>query len=368
MIPLIVDLETEWRGGQNQALLLLKGLYERGHAAELLTAKGSSLGRRAKRAGIYVHEVSRGMLRVPAALKIRGLMSYGRIDLLHANEAHAVTAAWLAGAHRRIPTVISRRVGYPIGKSSIAQDRYRSSDFIVANSNWVAEQAAASGAPKEKLRVVYEGVEIPELPSAAQREAARARWGLRNSDKVLGCVGALQSDKGHEWVIRALAELRQEFPDCRLLIAGDGNYRPQLEALVDELSLRQSVLFAGFLKDVSAVYEAIDIFVFPSLFEGLGTSLLSAMSYGVPSITFFGCALGEIVENNHSGIQVEARNSQQIAESVARLLGDAKFAAQIASAGRDRAVNHFSADLMVQQMMQIYEDVLGTNRSVAGAH
>ena len=136
MIPLIVDLDTEWRGGQSQALLLLKGLYERGHAAELLTAKGSSLGRRAKRVGIYVHEVSRGMLRVPAAMKIRGLISDGRVDLLHANEAHAVTAAWLSGAHRSVPLVASRRVGYPIGKSQISQARYRAASCVVANSNF----------------------------------------------------------------------------------------------------------------------------------------------------------------------------------------------------------------------------------------
>ena len=58
MIPLFVDLETEWRGGQSQALLLLKGLYERGHAAELIAVKGSALGRRARREGIYVHSVN----------------------------------------------------------------------------------------------------------------------------------------------------------------------------------------------------------------------------------------------------------------------------------------------------------------------
>ncbi|HEY2456178.1 MAG TPA: glycosyltransferase family 4 protein [Candidatus Acidoferrum sp.] len=366
MIPLIVDLDTEWRGGQNQALLLLKGLYERGHAAELLTAKGSSLGRRAKRVGIYVHEVSRGMLRVPAAIKIRGLISDGRVDLIHANEAHAVTAAWLAGAHRSIPLVISRRVGYPIGRSQIARARYRAATCVVANSNWVAEQAANSGVPVDRLHVVYEGVEVPELPSPTQREVARARWGIRSTHKVLGCVGALQADKGHEWVIRALAELQQECPECRLLIAGNGKYRPHLEELVEELGLRQKVIFAGFLKDISAVYEALDIFIFPSLFEGLGTSLLAAMGYGVPSITFFGCALGEIVESGRSGLQVEARNPRQIADAVAALLRDESFASEIAKSGRERVVEKFSADRMVEQMVQIYEEVLGTNLNVSG--
>src|SRR5271155_3545772 len=67
MIPLIVDLEREWRGGQNQAFLLMKGLYERGHAAELVAAKGSSLGHRCKKEGFYVHYVTRGIFRLAAA-------------------------------------------------------------------------------------------------------------------------------------------------------------------------------------------------------------------------------------------------------------------------------------------------------------
>jgi glycosyltransferase involved in cell wall biosynthesis len=367
MIPLIVDLETEWRGGQNQALLLLKGLYERGHAAELLTAKGSSLGHRAKKAGIYVHEVSRGAFRVPAARKIRWLLKDGRIDVLHANEAHAVTAAWLAGAQRALPFLISRRVGYPIGKSWIAQARYRAAHCIVANSQWVAEQAIASGAPKERLRVVYEGVEIPTLPSLVVREATRTRWGIKNSDKVLGCVGALQSDKGHEWVIRAVARLRQEFPECRLLIAGKGEYLPQLQALVTELELQGQVIFTGFMKDITALYEAIDVFVFPSLFEGLGTSLLAAMGYGVPSITFYGCALGEIVENGRSGLQVEAKNIEAIAKAVAKLLRDPELARQMGEAGRARIAKTFSADHMVEKMLEVYEEVLGTNVGPASA-
>jgi len=159
--PLLVDLETTWRGGQNQALLLLKGLLERGHQPELVAATNSALGQRAQAAGISVHYVSRGLFRLPAAQKIRQLVSTGRFDCIHANEAHSVSAAWLAGAHKHLPFVISRRVGYPIGKSRIARARYQAAARIVANSQWVADQAGASGAPREKITVIYEGAEIP---------------------------------------------------------------------------------------------------------------------------------------------------------------------------------------------------------------
>ena len=196
MISLIVDLETEWRGGQNQALLLLKGLYERGHAAELVATHGSALGRRAGQAGICVHSVSRGLFRLPAAAKIGSILADGRIELMHANEAHAVTAAWLALKHRNLPFVVSRRVGYPLAKGWIAQSRYRRADRIIANSQWVANQAIASGASPEKIRVVHEGADIPPPLGPTQRAQARQHWGISEIIPLIGCVGVLLPDKG----------------------------------------------------------------------------------------------------------------------------------------------------------------------------
>ena len=357
MIPLLVDLEREWRGGQNQFLLLLKGLYERGHAAELLTAKGSSLGHRAQKAGICVHYTSRHSLRLTAARKMRRLMSDGRFDLVHVNESHALSAAWMARAHRQVPLLVSRRVGFPLGAGYFSRARFRAAARIVANSNWVAEQAVASGAPKEKTVVIYEGVEIPPLPSAAARRADRVRWGIADLDRLLGCAGVLLEDKGQEWVIRALAQLRQEFPKLKLLLAGEGPDRARLQKLATELNVQDAVLFAGFVKDVESFYRSIDVFVFPALFEGLGTSLLAAMAHGVPSLTYFGCALGEIVEDGKSGLQVEPRNAAALTEALRKILRDDKLAAQIGKTGRCRIENIFAADRMVDETLRLYHEV-----------
>jgi len=356
VIPLLVDLEKEWRGGQNQFLLLLKGLYERGHAAELLVSKGSVLGHRAAKAGICVHHVSRGMLRLPAARKIRKLMNDERFDVVHVNESHALTAAWLARAHKRVPLIISRRVGYPLGKSKLARARYFAAKRIIANSQWVAERAAESGAPKEEIRVVYEGVRIPPLPTAESREMARARWGVTAEQILIGCVGVLSPDKGQEWVIRALPELQSEFPVCRLVLAGEGPDRARLEGVAREAGVLNSVLFAGFVKEMETIYQALDLFVFPALYEGLGTSLLAAMSYGIPSITYFGCALGEIVENGVSGIQVEARKPEEIAAAAAKILRDQHWAGKLARAGRKRIEEKFSAEAMVEGTITVYRE------------
>lgn len=358
MIPLLVDLETAWRGGQNQALLILKGLYEHGHAAELVAAEGSALGARAAASGICVHFVSRGLLKLPAARKIRELLKDGRIDLVHANEAHAVTAAWLAGAHRRMPFVISRRVGYPLGKGWIAQARYAAGTRIVANSQWVAEQAEASGAAREKLTVVNEGVEIPARFSEEQRTAARAHWGIDGAAPLLGCVGVLLPDKGQDWLIRSLAELRKEIPAAKLLLAGEGPCRPELETLARELGVADAVIFAGFVKDVNAVYAALDVFLLPSFFEALNNSLLAAMAYEIPSIAFKRGALGEIIEDGKSGLLVSGPEVPEICAAVRKVLREREFARNIGKAGRRRVAENFSAERMVEGMIRVYQEAI----------
>jgi glycosyltransferase involved in cell wall biosynthesis len=355
---LLVDLDTEWRGGQNQALLMLEGLNARNYVAELISPENSELGKRAQARGVTVHNVSPHFSRISAAFKISELTKTGQFDIVHANEAHAVTSAWLARTHHRLPFVISRRVGYPIRNSSIALSRYQAAARIIPISGWVAEKLASAGVSSEKITVVYEGVEIPRLPTPEVRRAARALWGVSDDSLLLGCVGVLLPDKGQDLLIRALAELRTEFPQTRLLLAGDGPDQSRLQQLATTLGISDAVVFAGFVKAMDPVYAALDVFLFPSRFEGLGTSLLSAMSYAVPSIAFHCCAFPEIIEDQKSGFLVETGDETALRNATATLLRDPAQARQIGKAARARIEQNFSAAKMVEAMIQVYESLV----------
>jgi glycosyltransferase involved in cell wall biosynthesis len=351
---LVVDLDTEWRGGQNQALLMLEGFQARSHQTELVSPEGSALGDRAKARGIRVHPVSPHFSRVSAAVKIFELTKTGRFDIVHANEAHAVTAIWLARAHRRAPLVISRRVGYPIRKSALALSRYQAAARVLPISGWVAERLVASGINNEKMTVVYEGVEIPRLPPGEVRREARLLWGVTDDSPLLGCVGVLLPGKGQDLLIRVLADLRTEFPQAQLLLAGDGPDRSRLESLARQLGLGNAVIFAGFVTAMEPVYAALDVFLFPSRFEGLGTSLLAAMSYAVPSVAFATCAFGEIIEHGKNGLLAEPGNETSVRNAAATLLRNPPIAKQIGDAARARIQNKFSAAKMVEEMLHVY--------------
>lgn len=361
---LFVDLEREWRGGQSQALLTLRGLCERGHDAHLLAVRNSPLARRAEAAGIAVHPIGKGPRRTSAALLLRKLLSGRAYEILHANEPHALTAVWLAGGQKSAPLVISRRVAYPLGRSLLARKRYGTAQRILAISRFVERSVLNSGLPAEKVEVVYEGVEVPPQVTEEARQRARQRWGVSETEKLLGCVGYLLPEKGQEFALRALHAVRRRLPEARLLFAGDGPCRSRLQSLAREQSLQDAVIFAGFVEDVAQVYAALDAFVFPSLAEPLGTSLLAAMAWGLPVLAVASGGVPEYVEDGVTGLLVAHSDPRLLSEGTFRLLDDQSLMMRLGRTARRCIAERFSAGRMVENTIHVYEDVLRNRQKI----
>jgi glycosyltransferase involved in cell wall biosynthesis len=357
MKVLYVDLEREWRGGQSQALLTLRGLRERGHEAELLAARDSPLANRAAEAGVTVHQVPQLGLRGWAARAIRGLIAARRFEFVHLNEPHALTAAWLAGAHTHLPLLLSRRIGFPLQKNAVSQARYRAVERFVANSKDVAQSLVDSGIAAERISIVNEGVEIFPLRTREQRSSARKHWSVQESEFLFGCVGVFVPEKGQRHLIEALALVRALHPEARLLLAGDGACRAELETLAKRLGQAEAVLFPGFVKEVVQVYAALDAFAFPSEFEGLGTALQAAMAAGLPCISTKRGALGEVVDSERTALVAEP-NAKEFAALMLRLINDEGLRKKLSDAGRREVEQRFSAGRMVESTLRVYEDVL----------
>lgn len=354
---LVVDLERGWRGGQNQALLLLRGLRSRGYDAELLSPQDSALAGRARLAGIPIHTVSQTWRRFGAARVLRRLLRQRRFDLLHANEPHALTAAWLARAHRRVPVVAARRVAYPIGTSGISRARYRAARRIVAISQFVARSVVDSGLSRDVVRVVYDGVAMPACVSAETRRRVREQWGVVEDVPLIGCVGYLLPEKGQEFLLRALPAVRRQFASARLVLIGDGLMRPALERIADGIGVREAVHFAGHVDDLEPLYGALDVFVFPSLAEPLGSSLLAAMSAGLPVIAVASGAVPEVIESDRSGLLISRPDPGEIAAAVTRILEDPELARRLGDRARAVVWERFTADRMVEETLNVYREL-----------
>lgn len=357
MRVLYADLEREWRGGQSQALLTLLGLRERELQVELVAACDSPLATRSREAGIIVHDVARFGLRAQAAVKIKRLLVRGSFDLMHLNEPHSLTAAWLANAHKKVPLLLSRRIGFPLRKSWASRKRYAAVERFVANSKNVAQSLMDCGIVRERISVVNEGVEIPALPTPERINRARNHWGVKKNEFLFGCVSVFVPEKGQRHLVEALAIVRESHPEARLLLAGDGQCRGELQALAKRLGQSEAVIFPGFVNDVAKVYDALDAFVFPSEFEGLGTALQAAMAAGLPSISTSRGALAEVVDHERTALVVEPKG-KEFAAAMLRLMTNADLRKRLSEAGRREAQERFSAERMVDGTIQVYEGVL----------
>jgi len=355
---LVADLERVWRGGQEQALLLMTGLRGRGHCAELVAVRDSAIASRAQAAGIRVHAVADRARRIGAARRLRELIRDKRFDLVYANEAHALTAAWLARAHRHVPLVAARRVAFPLSRSPVSLARYRAAARIVAISQAVRSELLAAGVDAKRIDVVPDGVEIPDPISPEARLRARERWGFRAHEVVVVNAGALSAEKGHALLIEAFARLQRELRNCRLLIAGDGPLRAQLERQARDANLGEAIIFAGFVSDVDSVYRGGDLFVFPSLHEGAGTSLLRAMAFGLPVLALARGGITEIIEDGANGILVEKASAEALAWAAKGMLGDRELRERLSLAARETVATKYSADQMIDATARIFEGLI----------
>jgi len=356
--PLVVDLGRDYRGGQHQALLLVRGLLARGHTPELITLRDSLLARRAKDAGISVHGVSPGRRRLSAALVIRRLLRRRRVDVIHANEPHALSSAWLARAHHSVPLVVSRRIAVPLSKNSFSLARYRAAGRIIAVSQFVRKSVLASGFAENCIDVIYDGVETPPMISPADRDRARNRFAIPQESVWIGNVAAFAPEKGHVLLIRALADLRARFPQCVLLLPGEGPEKTKLRDVVRQLRLEDVVKFPGFVSDIESVYAATHLFVFPSHEEPLGSSLLAAMAHGLPVVAFARGGVPEVVEDGKNGLLVKELDPVALAAAIKRLLSDPAEARRLGEAARETIAARFSADRMVDATLQVYERLI----------
>jgi len=364
-----VDLGPTWRGGQNQVWLLLRGLRARGVEAELLGREDAPLVHRAGDDSFVVHPIGTSGARWRAAWRLRKLLRRENFEIVHAHDAHGLTAAWLAGAHRRARLVATRRVVYPLG-GGLGRARYRSAQRLVAVSHAVAAGLRASSVPAERITVVHSGVELPPLPTEEARQHARERFGLSGSGAVVGSVGMFHPDKGQESLLRALVLLRRDFPDCRLLLAGDGPERARLEMVAHELGIAPAVHFTGFVKEVEQVYAALDIFLFPAVDEGLGTALLAAMAHALPVVALARGGCAEAIEHGRSGLLAADREPGTLAGAVRSLLApppaglaDTAEARRLGEAARARIAERFSAEQMVEGNLRVYEELVFAEKS-----
>lgn len=352
-----IDSGREWRGGQRQALFLIRELRKKGFQVFLVAQPESPLAKKARAENLDVLPLKmKGEADLWASLRLALLMKRKKCQLAHFHDAHSLSIGLRAASWARVPLMVAhRRVDFPLGRHYFSQKKYRGKlDAIIAISEGVKKVLIEGKVPPEKIFVIPSGIDLSIFEEIEDRNFLRRELGLAADDFLVGIVAALEDHKGHKYLFQATKIVRQHSPKIKLIVVGSGSLRLELESQVHELGLQDIVFFLGFREDVPRILASLDLFVLSSHMEGLGSSLLDALACGLPVVATRAGGIPEIIHHEETGLLVPPKDSEALAQAIIRLYHDRQLAHKLAARGREYVQRHFSAEAMAQRIIDLY--------------
>jgi len=293
-----------------------------------------------------------------------------RVDIIHAHLTENTLLAVLAARrleHLKVCATVHSVVFSPQRgplslrgwlKRTAIERIFCRADRIIAVSREVAQAVqATSKVPLERITTIPNGVEPNPYHTERDRFALRKSLNLPLNRPIVASVGRLIHLKGYQHLEAALALIPSERRPLALII-GDGPDRNQLEARAIALGLSEDIRFLGYRRDVPAVLAASDLFVLPSLWEGLPLALLEAMSAGLPVVATSVGGNAEVLEEGKSGLLVPPRNETALARAMSRLLENPLQGQAMGRMARRRFDQRFSLCTFVRSHECLYEKLL----------
>ena len=306
----------------------------------------------------YLHKSKFDPATLPALLKV---IDRKQIDILHLHGYGATTFGRLAGAMRRIPTILHEHANLtdtPWFQKVADTALEPVTDIALAVSQSTADFVIkARRIPERKVKVVYLGVPLEEFSrdrSDAEIRAGREELGIAPTDFAIGTVTRLHESKGNAYLVDAAAQVLQQRPQARFFVVGEGPLREPLEQQARALGLGDRFVFAGFAKDIPRVVSAFDVSVFPSLWEGTPLTVFEALAMGKAIVATDADGLVDVLTNERDAIVVPRRNAAALAAGLIRTIDEPqtrdRLRAAAAATGRQYDIAAF-----VRKMEQVYE-------------
>jgi len=330
---------------------------------ELLCIDNSTMHKKAIEAGIVVHAINiSGYSKLSAVSKIAALIKNRKFNVVHSQASKdlwfLVPALKFCGS--RIPLFFTKQVqSYIIKKDFLHRAIYKRVTLAFAISNAVKENMIFSTPLlPSKIQLLYNGVDTEIFsPSTADRTKIRGEFGFSEREIVCGMVARLSPGKGHEDLLWAASVLNKKYDNLKFLIVGEASYgedsyADSIKKLAQNYGLH-NIIFAGF-RESKEMFDAMDIFVFPSHGEALGIALIEALSMGKPAVASNEGGVLDIVVNNETSLLFENKNKEDLAKKLEILIKDDSLRTRFAAASRKRIIENFDLEELTKRVIDIY--------------
>lgn len=233
-------------------------------------------------------------------------------------------------------------------------------DSVVAVSKAVVDDLMKRGIRKEKIDLIYNGIKMNNNSHHLNILKIRQKYGFPKEAFIVGSVGRLTKVKGHEFFIKAMPSILNEIENCHFAIAGEGPLKEDLMSLIKKNNLSNNVKLIGYTENIGEFLAMIDLFVMPSLSEGLPIALLEAMANGKPIIGSNVGGIPEVITSESEGILIPPADSSAISKVIKKLYHDKGKIVRMAAMGKKIVEDNFSSVSMAEKYLQIYSKI--TNR------
>jgi len=341
-------------GAEVHVATLAEKLRERGHQVTLVCPRGRPLVPELLARGLPVRTpITTGKLDPVMLARLTWWLRRDRVQVIH---THLSTASLLGSWAARLAGIPALATVHGLNTRTC----FNYAHAIIAVSNAVKQHLVAQGMAADRITVVHNGVDLRALSRPDESKRVREALALPAGAPVLITVGRLVPAKGHRDLLEAVAMLGQEprWAELRLLVVGTGALLPQLQREAEGRGLGPRVIFCGFHRDVLPFLQTADVFVLPSIQEGLSLSALEAMALGKPVVA---CRVGgtpEVVVDGETGLLVAPGEPRELARALGQLLAHPDEARAMGEAGKRRVREAFDLEQMVSKIEQVYRGLI----------
>ena len=347
-------------GAEYFFLRVISHLAQLGHRVIVVTKRDTPLRaeiEKLKHPNIELHAWhTHGKIDPMTLGKLVRLIQSERVDVIN---THLTTASWqgaLAGKITGVPSVA-------VVHATDRKTWFQHADHLIAVSRGVRDALIEQGIAPDKIEVLYHGIDLEHYVASCDAAQAKMQLGLPAGARVVGVAASLIARKGHRFLLEALARLQQSVGPIHAVFAGEGELESELRAQVAALNLTERVHFLGFRRDIAQVICALDVFVLPSLKEGLSIAVMEAMALQKPVICSRIAGLPEVVRDGQTGILVPPGDADALQGALEQLFGDADLRRELGENARRFLEENFDQGACLDAMEAYFRRIVASSRA-----
>lgn len=311
-------------------------------------------------------------------IKIYRFIKKERFDVVHTHTSKAGILGRIASKLAGVPIIIHSPHGHIFHPDShidgvptnrfllkllLCLERFTAkfTDRIIALTEFGKRDQVRLGIGETgKYVVIHNMIDLERYQFGNQQnlDEKKRELGLFSTSPIVGTVARLTPEKGHRYLLEAVAKIKPSIPDIKFLLIGDGPLRDELENQADKMAISDNVIFLGLHKDVPEILQILDLFVLPSLYEGLGIVLVEAMACGKPVVATSVGGVPEIVKDGQTGLLVPPHDSSALARAIKTLLDDTKRAEEMGMAGKEKVGQMFDQKIIIKKYTDVYDSMM----------